>query len=1078
MKRYFTRIIFMIFGLFCSISVLSNCQLPIANCCCYAADVVFEDFENVSKFKANKAANASMTVTPVPGRTGNALKIDYDLTKDHFVEISRPAEIDIKKAREFTWYMKGDIDGSLLEIKFEDEDGSIYGTKIPVIGASKTEWKQFKVPFKELHYMWGGDQTMGKIKSFGLAVSRGAEKKGFVVLDTFAYTPRGKDKLNFEINLNQVGYHPTDSKFFVIRITEAGKEKDFTGEFIVQDMYTGKTIYAGKLEKNDFSDWTGVYLTGDFSGADTPGKYCAKVKLRTKNGVVERNSYNFNINNNILSAMTLVHELNYLNYQRCGIRCHKQDPVMGGWHDTLFDISKRMWSIPSLVYGLARYVEDGQVHVNKTPEGGLGDAAELAWGLKFITEIADSEGTIPWGGIEADFQKVMTYEQFISRIGSLKPEDDLLPRIRYPEKNLYATAFNLVAIVNAIPAVKKKDAALASKAESVAKKAWQWLDKQPLSEARDYGAYLWAATELYKYDSDRKYLHRVNEILPKLLSLQALNFKRFENTSCGDFYTSRSNKDFRFQYKYVSFNIAINLALINLAEILPPDDSLWFDVYYANYVFAENYLKGIASKTPYRQAAHGLEPEKPDATPQAAWQAMSQDGVSGILETMTEGKTGFMRLAFEFISGEWTQLLRPVNMDLAGLETISFDYRYAGPPNNLEIKLSDDHENNFGHRIELKPSSGWISEEIEAKQLKYFWGNNNVLNFKNIKNFWIAVAKTSGGKGLLDIKNIKFTLESGRVIKIPISADTPDNKYLLNYFAGPEAEMAAAPNHGLNCDHLGLAYVGMKLGYLIGDISMEEFADNQASWVMGLNPLNYCMLIGAGAENPTIMAAYFSKPVLNGIIPNGIVGSGLKDEPEWRGDGPSSGEDWLPHNAAYFAALSLLDSPARVSGKVLSNGNPVVDATVEIRENGRPVTRAITRSNGIFGPVILIPQKKYKLIAYEGGRSYSQNIEMLSGDKKWVPLDFNRNFSIETRIDGKIEAGKKTQMTISVSKNAVGKDYKIIIKGAKIGFPAEGSILSENIIVPLIPDGDKPILAVFMIKGYPPVYKALYIKAY
>jgi len=77
------------------------------------------------------------------------------------------------------------------------------------------------------------------------------------------------------------------------------------------------------------------------------------------------------------------------------------------------------------------------------------------------------------------------------------------------------------------------------------------------------------------------------------------------------------------------------------------------------------------------------------------------------------------------------------------------------------------------------------------------------------------------------------------------------------------------------------------------------------------------MLLGAGTENPSIMAEYFGKQRVDGIIPNGIVGAGPNDEPEWRGDGPSSGEDWLPHNAAVFAALSLLDTPSRVYGKIL-----------------------------------------------------------------------------------------------------------------------------------------------------------------
>lgn len=1074
MKLIFWKLIFPKFLMFLFVFAIANSQSLIANRCLYAADVLFESFDDLAKFKMNKAPQAWIKTGAEPGRTGNALRIDYDLTKDHFVEIGAPASIDLNKVKDLRWWMKGDLNGSVFEIKFVDTDGSTFGKKLPVSTVSKEEWKQFTLPMKECHYMWGGDQKIDRIKEFYIAVSRGQAKKGYVILDSFTYTPKLKGNVDFEISVNQVGYHPTDKKFFVVRVQGADNDRTMAGAFSVQETIDGTTVFSGNLQKSPFSDWPGIFFTGDFSSVDVPGKYSIKVKLQTKDGPIEKTSYSFNINNSILSAMTLAHELNYLDYQRCGIKCHKQDPVMGGWHDTLFDISKRMWSIPSLVYGLARYVQDAPVHAAKTPEGGLGDFDELVWGLKFCAGIADADGAVPWGGIEADFQKSMTYEQFIARIGPLKPEDDLLPRIRYPEKNFHATAFNLVALVNAIPAVKQKDGAAAAKAEAVVNKAWEWLDKQPLNEARDYGAYLWAATELYKFNSNRKFLYRVNEVAPKLLQLQALNFRQFENNACGDFYTSKNMKDFRFQYKYVSFNIAINLALLNLAEILTPDDQLWFDVYYADYVFGENFIKGKAMKTPYRQIAVGLESDKPKTQVATEWQIMNHKGVTASLDTTGDGKNGAAVIDFVFNEGgEWTQIFKPVAMSLEGLENVSFEYKYSGDPNNLELKITDDSDSNFGAKLELG-SGGWTEEEIPAANLEYFWGNNTRMNYKGIKQLWFALAKKDGGKGTLSLRNLKFNMENGTSLKIPMATASNDAKYALNYFAGPEAEQAAAPNHGLNCDHLGIAYVAMKTGYLTDDVSFEELADNQVNWVLGNNPLNYCMLIGAGSENPIIMSEYFAKPKLNGIIPNGIVG-GLKDNPEWWGDGPSSGEDWMPHNAAYFAALSLLDSQGQLQGKILLNGEPHPNATIEVRESDKPVTRTISRAGGLFGPITLPPQKNYKLVIYDGDKSIVRDIALLSGEKQKVTYDLSRNYDIDMRITDKVETGRKTQLSVAVSKNALGKQYKILVKGAKMGFPAEGMIQSENTRITLIPDGDKPIMVVFLIKGNPPVYKTYYL---
>ena len=114
---------------------------------------------------------------------------------------------------------------------------------------------------------------------------------------------------------------------------------------------------------------------------------------------------------------------------------------MGGWHDTLFDISKRMWSTPFLVYGLARYARDGSIHPGTTPKGVIGDIDEPSMGNEIPTEMPDQDGCLSWGGIEDDFAQSMTYDQFIQRLGTLKPEDDLLPRIKYKDQNLHAHGF-------------------------------------------------------------------------------------------------------------------------------------------------------------------------------------------------------------------------------------------------------------------------------------------------------------------------------------------------------------------------------------------------------------------------------------------------------------------------------------------------------------------------------------------------------------------------------------------------------------------------------------------------------------
>ena len=719
----------------------------------FSSEKIIENFQDKSVFSVNSAPRASVELSSAAGFAGGvALRLDYDLRNDHYVEVGRAAEIDFGKAGEFRWHMKGDAKGSILELKFVDADGSVYGKKIPISDISAESWKSYSLKAGDCHYLWGGDQKLDRIISFYMALSRGAPRRGFLEIDEFGYSEKLPEEPGITVNINQAGYLPQASKRFVVRLDGVSPESPLRGEFIVFSA-DGTPIFKSGLINEKFSDWRGSYLSGDFSALTAPGRYKLHIVLKAGGREYEKDSYAFEIGSRVYSN-TIPLELNYLKYQRCGIRCHKKDPVMGGYHDTLFDISKRMWSLPSLVFAMAEYNRGGLNHADSEGNGVADDLEELIWGLEFVNAVAEPDGTVSWGGIEADFTKYMTHEQFIARINPLRPEDDDLSRIKYKDKNLFSTAFNIPALLSGAKQVRAARPELASAAEKTAFKAWDWLNTVALRESRDYGAYLWASSELYKYTNDKKYISRVGELLPKLLALQAKDFDSFENGACGDFFRSDENRDFLFRYKYVSFNIAINLALLNICDILPKDDPQWLDCYYACSVFAKNYLKNMASKTPYRQVSCGLE--------------------------MAQG------------------------------------------------------------------------DKLFFKQ---------------------------------------------------------------NYFAGPEAEQAAAANHGLNCDHLGLAYVALKSAALLKDRELYDFADNQINWVLGVNPLDYCMLLGAGSNNPEIMAEYFDKPKLNGIIPNGIVGSGPNDEPQWWGEGTSSGEDWLPHNAAYLLLLSEIEGERLAGGE-------------------------------------------------------------------------------------------------------------------------------------------------------------------
>ncbi len=1036
---------------------------------------VLESFDNMGKFKLNMAKKAKIEIHRVKGIKGAAVRIDFDLRKDHFVEIYKSCEFDFRNVKSFSWYLKGNANGNIIEIKFVDEDGTTFGTKWPISGISENKWKKFTLSMRDLHYMWGGDQEVNNIKNFYIAISRGIARKGYIIIDNFTYVRTDAWEPDFDIQFNQIGYHPDDKKFFILRSFDSLKGK-ISGRFRIKDR-TGNIAVSGNMVNTGFKDWRGLFLKGDFSSLRKEGKYFIEVKLKINGKSYSKRSYGFKIKQQLLAKETLLKELNYIKYQRCGIRCHKNDPVMGGYHDTLFDISKRMWSIPSLVYGMAEYVANGPYHPDADKNGISDDLDELIWGSEFISKIPEPDGTVSWGGIEADFKKFMTYEEFIARIGPLKPEDDKLPRIKYKDKNLYSTSYNTIALVNIAKILQNKKKKLSKRARKVAMTAWNWIDKQPLHSARDYGFYLWVSTEMYKATKNKKYLHRIKEVVPKLLKLQALNYEQFEKYACGDFYTSENQKDFINQYKYVSFNIAINMALINLVKILPQTDDLWFDIYYANRVYGESYLKNMASKTPYKQISLGLE-LLGGAADDEKWK-IGTDAKASL--NVDYRKNNIMKFAYDLgDEGNWVQVSKKVPKK-DKLAVIMFKYKYKGDRNTLEVKLSDNDGSNFGKKLNLSSFEKWKKVKLKIDNLEYFWGGDKHLNMEGDINLWFAVSKIRGGEGTLLIKDVVFKDLDGNIVKMKFP-EKHNLYFTQNYFAGPEAKNAAADNHGLNCDHLGRAYVAMKWGQYIGDLELEEFADNQVNWVLGENPLGYCMLIGAGSKNPIIMAEFFDKPKLAGIIPNGIVG-GKNEEPEWWGDGPSSGEDWLPHNAAYFTVLSLIDNPAELTGKVL-NGNKVVkNATVKILFNKKLISNLKTDKNGLFKKVNLAPQREYSLIVRKNKNKLVEKISLLSGSKKDIVLNFKQNYMISIFKPRKIRKNKKLNFKFLIkNKNKVNSKVKYVIriKGGKILSKNTGVVLvksnkSKKVNIPVIITGEKPFLLRVEIPGNPVLYKEVYL---
>jgi hypothetical protein len=93
--------------------------------------------------------------------------------------------------------------------------------------------------------------------------------------------------------------------------------------------------------------------------------------------------------------------------------------------------------------------------------------------------------------------------------------------------------------------------------------------------------------------------------------------------------------------------------------------------------------------------------------------------------------------------------------------------------------------------------------------------------------------------------------------------------------------------------------------------SLNTFAAQQLSWILGCNPYNMCFLYGFGKKNVPYMHSMFGHGSEKGGISNGITGkegngdgSGIDFKTEDAGNEWRWTEQWLPHAAWFLAAVT------------------------------------------------------------------------------------------------------------------------------------------------------------------------------
>lgn len=335
-----------------------------------------------------------------------------------------------------------------------------------------------------------------------------------IVVDNTIETP--------DIQINQVGYRPSDEKVAVFR--DASVNSDFT----VVNAETGDEVFSGKLtdeKENPNAGETNTY--GDFSGLTQEGTY----KIKTADG---KESYEFRIAEDVYDDL-MKDLLKMLYLQRCGTAldeetagdfaheiCHTSEAVVydtdkkmdvsGGWHDA-GDYGRYVVPGAKTVMDLMlAYETNPAIFGDDTgiPESGNGVPDildECRYELEWMLKMQDDES----GGV---YHKV-TCSNFPETV---MPEKEVNELILAPISNTATGDFS-AALARAYIVYKDIDAEFAKKCLAASEKAYKYLSKaigggfvNPPSiatgeypDGRDIDERFFAACELYGATGKTKY---------------------------------------------------------------------------------------------------------------------------------------------------------------------------------------------------------------------------------------------------------------------------------------------------------------------------------------------------------------------------------------------------------------------------------------------------------------------------------------------------------------------------------------------------------------------------------------------
>lgn len=163
-----------------------------------AQQKLIEGFENVKDWKIFQSDGVESSIKEVTGRSGNAVRFEYDFTKGAgYGGIQKLLSFELPENYQFTFYLRASSPNNNFEIKFLDESGENVWWMNNRNYTFPSEWTKFTIKKRHIEFAWGPieNKSFKNFDRIEFTIASFSGGKGWIEFDDLYFEPLPDEKM-------------------------------------------------------------------------------------------------------------------------------------------------------------------------------------------------------------------------------------------------------------------------------------------------------------------------------------------------------------------------------------------------------------------------------------------------------------------------------------------------------------------------------------------------------------------------------------------------------------------------------------------------------------------------------------------------------------------------------------------------------------------------------------------------------------------------------------------------------------------------------------------------------------------